>query len=57
VRITFRRNTTTAVFRLADRGSTPCDGPGTLAAARFTIVKGLITIWEQVPVPSPGTTA
>jgi len=47
----------TAVFRLANRGSTQCDGPGTLAAARFTIVKGLITIWEQVPVPASGTTA
>jgi hypothetical protein len=51
VRITFRRNTATAVFRLANRGSTPCDGPGALVAARFTIVKGLITVWEQVPVP------
>jgi len=51
VRITFRRNTATAVFRLGNRGSVPCDGPGALVAARFTIVKGLITVWEQVPVP------
>jgi hypothetical protein len=51
VRISFSRNTATAVFRLGNRGSTPCDAPGTLAAARFTIVKGLITVWQQIAVP------
>jgi hypothetical protein len=56
VGISFRRNTTTATFRLGNRGTTPCDGPGTLAAARFTIVKGLITVWEQVPVPKTSST-
>jgi len=56
VAISFRRNTTTATFRLADRGSTPCDGPGTLAAARFTILRGLITVWERVPVPKTSST-
>ena len=40
----------TAVFRLGNRGSSPCDAPGTVATARFGIVKGKITSWEQVPV-------
>lgn len=57
VRTSFRGNTVTAVFRLGNRGATQCDGPGALVAARFTIVKGLITVWEQVPVPPPGTAA
>jgi hypothetical protein len=57
VRISFRRNTATAVFKLGNRGATQCDGPGALVAARFTIVKGLITLWEQVPVPTPGAAA
>jgi len=49
VRISFYRNTATAVFKLGNRGTSRCDAPpGTLAAARFTIVKGLITVWEQV---------
>ncbi len=42
-----------AVFRLGDRrGSSPCDAPGTLAAARFEIVEGKIVAWEQIPVPT-----
>jgi len=57
VALSFRANTTTATFRLGNRGATKCDGPGTLAAARFVIVKGLITIWEQVAVPRSGMTA
>ncbi len=40
----------TATFRLGNRGSSPCDAPGVLAAARFEIVNGKITSWEQVPV-------
>jgi hypothetical protein len=56
VAISFRKNSVTATFKLANRGTTPCDGPGTLAAARFTVVKGLITVWEQVPVPKPSST-
>jgi hypothetical protein len=44
----------TAVFRLGDRKASKCDAPGTLAAARFTIVGGKITAWQQVPPPSPG---
>ena len=40
------------VFRLGDRGSSHCDAPGTLAAARFEIVDGKIVLWAQVPVPA-----
>jgi ketosteroid isomerase-like protein len=41
----------TAVFRLSNRGSKPCDAPGELAAARFKIADGKIVSWQQVPVP------
>jgi hypothetical protein len=47
----------TAVFRLGDRLTSKCDAPGTLAAARFTIVRGKIVVWQQVPPPSPGPVA
>ena len=57
VGILFRRNTTTATFKLGNRGATQCDAPGGFAAARFTIVKGLITVWEQVAVPETGLQA
>ena len=49
--IAYRGNFATAVFRLANRGSHPCDAPGTLAAARFKIVDRKIASWEQVAVP------
>jgi len=42
----------TAVFRLGNRGDSPCDAPGTLAAARFEIVGGKIRSWMQVAVPA-----
>jgi hypothetical protein len=41
----------TVVFRLGNRGSTPCDAPGMLAAARFEIVNSKIVTWEQIPIP------
>jgi hypothetical protein len=41
----------TAVFRLGNRTTSRCDAPGTLAAARFTIVGGKIVAWQQIPVP------
>ena len=41
----------TAVFRLGNRRTSRCDAPGALAAARFTIVRGKIVAWQQVPVP------
>jgi len=37
-----------ATFVLGHRKGHRCDGPGQLAAARFTVVKGKITRWEQV---------
>jgi ketosteroid isomerase-like protein len=49
--IKVKRAFATAVFRLANRGSKPCDAPGELAAARFKIVDGKIVSWQQVPVP------
>jgi len=50
-RIIFKGRYATAVFRLGNRGNTKCDAPGSLAAARFEIVKGKIVSWVQVPVP------
>jgi hypothetical protein len=52
VAITYDGRYATVVFRLSNRGKTRCDGPGQLAAARFEIVNGKITYWEQVPVPA-----
>ena len=51
VSITIRGRNATVVFRLGNRGSSRCDAPGTLAAARFEIVNGKIVLWQQVPVP------
>ena len=50
--ITVRGHFATAVFRLGNRKTSKCDAPGTLAAARFRIVRGRITVWQQVPPPS-----
>ncbi len=52
VRISYAGRFATAVFRLVNRGKTKCDAPGTLAAARFEIVRGKIVSWEQVAVPA-----
>jgi hypothetical protein len=51
VSIEVRGQIAIAVFRLADRGSTRCDAPGTLVAARFELVEGKIALWVQIPVP------
>lgn len=51
VSITIRGRYATAVFRLGNRTTSKCDAPGTLAAARFTIVGGKIVAWQQIPVP------
>jgi hypothetical protein len=50
-RILFAGRYATAVFKLANRGKTKCDAPGSLAAARFEIVNGKIASWVQVEVP------
>lgn len=56
VALRFNGSYATVIFRLGNRGSIKCDGPGTLAAARFKIVNGKIAYWAQVPVPknAPG---
>jgi hypothetical protein len=51
VSVTIHGRYADTVFRLANRGKTKCDAPGTLAAARFEIVKGKIVSWIQIPVP------
>jgi hypothetical protein len=51
VRITYSGRFATAVFRLTNRGKTKCDAPGSLAAARFEIVRGKIVSWQQVAIP------
>ncbi len=51
VSITVKGHVATAVFRLGNRTTSKCDAPGTLAAARFTILDGKIVLWEQIPVP------
>jgi hypothetical protein len=52
LRITYSGRFATAVFRLTNRGKTKCDAPGSLAAARFEIVRNKIVSWEQVAVPA-----
>jgi hypothetical protein len=52
VGVTYNGRYATVIFRLSNRGSTRCDGPGQLAAARFEIVDGKIAAWAQIPVPS-----
>ena len=56
-RILFQGRYVTAVFKLANRGKTKCDAPGSLAAARFEIVHGRIKSWVQVSVPPVRGTA
>jgi hypothetical protein len=51
VSITVHGRIATAVFRLGNRTTSKCDAPGTLAAARFTIVDSKIVAWEQIRVP------
>ena len=48
VRLRVRGNVATATFVLGHRKGHTCDGPGELAAAKFTVVKGKIVRWEQV---------
>jgi hypothetical protein len=57
VSIKVRGHFATAVFRLGNRRTSKCDAPGSLAAARFTIVRGKIKVWQQVPPPSAGPVA
>jgi hypothetical protein len=56
VRLAAKGHVAVATFRLGHRPRHTCDGPGQLAAARFTVVRGRITRWEQV-APGTGVTA
>jgi limonene-1,2-epoxide hydrolase len=51
VRLTVTGKRVTAVFVLGHRPKHTCDGPGQKAAAVFVVENGLITLWEQIPVP------
>jgi limonene-1,2-epoxide hydrolase len=51
VRITTRGDRATAIFVLGHRPKHVCDAPGQKAAAVFVVHNGLITVWEQIPVP------
>lgn len=57
IRMRVKSNIAVATFRLGQRPGHKCDGPGELAAAKFTIKRGKITRWEQVPPDSGGLTA
>jgi hypothetical protein len=56
VSIKVRGRYATAVFRLlGDRETSTCDSPpGSLTAVRFTIVRGKITVWQQMWWKPPG---
>jgi limonene-1,2-epoxide hydrolase len=44
-----------ATFRLGNRATTRCDGPGERATAIFRVVKGKIVLWHQTgttPLPT-----
>jgi len=57
VRIRVEGRVATATFRLGHRKGHTCDGPGELAAAKFTVVKGKIVRWEQVAPDEGGPKA
>jgi limonene-1,2-epoxide hydrolase len=44
-----------ATFLLGERPNHRCDAPGQKAAAQFTIRKGKIVVWRQIPVPEQPT--
>jgi len=52
VRITVKGNRATATFVLGQRPKHRCDAPGAKAAAVFTVQRGKIVRWQQVPVPT-----
>jgi hypothetical protein len=56
IKLRVKGNVATATFVLGHRKGHVCDGPGQLAAAKFTVVKGKIVRWEQV-APESGLTA
>lgn len=57
VSIRVHGNRATATFVLGERPKHRCDGPGEKAAAIFTVVRGKIVRWQQIPVPPPAAQA
>ncbi len=47
----------TVTFVLGPRPGHTCDGPGQEATAVFTVHRGKIVLWRQVPNPSTGSGA
>jgi limonene-1,2-epoxide hydrolase len=45
--------TATAIFELADRSNSRCDGPGQRATAIVRVVKGKIVLWHQTGTTTP----
>jgi limonene-1,2-epoxide hydrolase len=57
VKIAVHGNRATATFILGERPQHRCDAPGVKAAAVFTVRRGKIVRWQQVPVPADTPTA
>jgi limonene-1,2-epoxide hydrolase len=57
VAIRIRGHRVTATFVLGERPKHRCDGPGQQAAAVFTVARGKIVRWQQIPVPPPADQA
>jgi len=57
IKLRVKGNVATATFVLGERPGHRCDGPGELAAAKFTVVNGKIVRWEQVAPEPNGTKA
>jgi hypothetical protein len=58
VSISTKGNTATATFLLGNRKTSRCDAPGAQAVAAFTVHKGKIVLWHQLPTPeAPKTPA
>jgi limonene-1,2-epoxide hydrolase len=58
VAITTTGHLARATFRLGNRATSRCDGPGQKATAIFRVVKGKIVLWHQTgttPVPTGPT--
>jgi limonene-1,2-epoxide hydrolase len=53
VSLSTRDESVTATFRLSDRKTSSCDGPGRRVTALFRVRGGKIVLWHQVPQPPP----
>jgi hypothetical protein len=48
-------DTVRATFRLGDRESSRCDGPGAEVRTVFRVREGKIVLWHQLPSPVPAS--